>query len=146
MYKLMKKHVEIATFPVIAIALMLGTWFGCSEDGSTGPASSNHRPIVSLQTDTSGVVGDTLRLIFTASDQDSNSFQGSNKLRFHLIIHCTWTEIKQRSFAHAHVDSYTGAFWFYPRTYDMPLRQFSVWVDDDRGGTDTTTFNVSVVP
>jgi hypothetical protein len=124
----------------IVVALVLSFWLGCSEDTGTGPGPvrTNHRPVISQQAETSGVVGDTLRLSFAASDQDGDS------LLFTLTAYCSWSEIMAGRCPVARVGPRDGKFWFWPRTYDVPTRQFKVVVDDGRGGIDSTKFDVLV--
>jgi len=124
----------------VVIGAILGLWLGCSEDKGTGPAQTNpnHRPVISMQSDTSTTLGDTLRLVFTASDQDGDS------LHYSLTIYCSWSEIIAGHCPLASVGVRDGRFSFRPRTYDVPTRQFKVVVDDGQGGADSTKFNVLV--
>lgn len=124
----------------IFIGVVLSLWLGCSEDKGTGPVQPkpNHRPVISLQSDTSATVGDTLRLVFTASDRDGDS------MHFDLTAYCSWTEIQQGHCPLAEMGLHDGKFWFWPRAYDVPARRFKVVVDDGRGGVDSTEFNVVV--
>ena len=134
--------------PIIwnAVLLGLGLLFGCSEHDLIEPAEPvepgkvNHAPVVAFLADTFAVVGDTLRLKFSATDPDGDV------LRFEEEMPCTWGEIKDGT-CHppiAHIDSRTGSFWFYPRTYDIPLRVVVVTVSDGRGGYAYTSVDVSV--
>ena len=124
----------------IAIGIVLSLWSGCSEDKGNGPSPkpSNHRPALSLQSDTSATIGDTLRLVFTASDEDGDS------PRFGLTVYCSRAEIFVGHCPLAEVGLLDGKFWFWPRTYDVPTRTFAVVVEDSRGGADSTKFNVVV--
>jgi hypothetical protein len=124
----------------IVIGVVLSLWLGCSEDTGTGPAQTNpnHRPAISLQSDTFATVGDTLRLVFAASDQDGDS------MHFNLTTYCSWSEIQDGHCPRAGVGLHDGKFWFWPRAEDVPTRQFKVVVDDGRGGVDSTKFNVVV--
>lgn len=130
----------------IAILLVLGFLLGCSEGwriesiDPLEPPEENHFPVIASQSDTFAIVGDTLRLEFSANDQDGDI------LHFEQEMPCTWEEVKNGN-CHlpiAHIDSRTGSFWFYPRTYDIPTRRVIVRVNDGRGGFDSTIFNVSV--
>jgi hypothetical protein len=100
----------------------------------------NHSPVVVSLADTFAVVGDTLRLKFSATDPDEDV------LRFEEEMPCTWGEIKNGT-CHppiADIDSRTGSFWFLPRTYDIPLRGVFVTVSDGRGGYAYVSVDVSV--
>lgn len=130
----------------IAFLLVSGFLFGCSEDWGIEsidplePPEENHIPVIVSQSDTFAIVGDTLRLEFSATDQDGDS------LRFKQEMPCNWEEIRTGRCRRpiALIDSRTGSFWFYPRTYDIPARHVTVSVNDGRGGYAFTIFSVSV--
>jgi len=129
----------------IAVLLGLGLLFGCSADKGIEPKDSeplkkNHSPVIAMQPDTFAIVGDTLRLHIAAFDQDGDS------LFFGQEVPCTWGEIKagQCHRPIAHIDSRTGSFWFYPRTYDIPERHVMVTASDEHGASAYMEFVVSV--
>ena len=125
----------------VAVLLVSGVLIGCSEERwiePIDPREGNHLPVIASQSDTSVIVGDTLRIEFSATDQDGDS------LRFEQYIMCTWGEIKAGQGPISHIDSRTGSFWFYPRTSDIPWRLVTVTVYDGRGGSVYTEFRVSV--
>ena len=135
--RLVKSNAIILT----AVLLALGGLIGCSEEmviDFIEPLGRNHLPVISPQADTSAVVGDTLRIEFSATDQDGDS------LHFTQNILCTWGEVKEGRAPISHIDSRTGSFWFYPRTYDIPLRLVTVTVYDGRGGSVSVEFRVWV--
>lgn len=109
----------------------------CSKDEVTGP--TNHPPIIHTIRDTSAIIGDTLKLIATAEDEDGDSiFFGSISLYNNL------TELKLDYQADHSIDRITGAFWFLPTNNDYGTRRFLVSVNDGMGGADTTFFAVNV--
>ena len=142
----MRRQMMTNTIRWIAFLLVLGFLFGCAEDRGIElidplePPEENHPPVITSQSDTFTIVGDTLRLDFSATDQDGDS------IRFEQEMPCTWEEIRtgQCHRPIAHIDSRTGRFWFYPRTYDIPTRRVTVSVNDRRGGYAVTIFSVSV--
>ncbi len=109
----------------------------CSKDDGSGP--SNHPPIIHAIPDTSASIGDTLKLIATAEDEDGDSlFFGSISLYNSLM------ELRLDYQADHNIDRITGAFWFLPTSSDLPIRRFLVCVNDGMGGADTTFFAVDV--
>lgn len=137
------KSNAIRWIPVLAVS---GLFLGCSEDAliepeeKIKPGGGNHLPVIVLQLDTFAIVGDTLRLEFSATDEDGDI------LSFEEKMPCTWGEIRDGR-CHppiAQIDSRTGSFWFYPRTYDIPSRSATVTVSDGRGGYASTNFDISV--
>jgi len=121
------------------LLLALGLLLGCSDEIEK-PPEKNHPPVVAQQSDTSAIVGDTLGLQFSATDQDGDD------LRFEAQVPCSWREISTGS-CHppiAHVNFRTGHFWFYPSTYDVPERVVMVVVTDEHGAYGYMDFVVSV--
>jgi hypothetical protein len=141
----LRRQMRVHAIKWIAILLSLGFLFGCSEDKGIEPKdivplAKNHSPVIVAQPDTFATVGDTLRLQIAAFDQDGDS------LYFGQEVPCTWGEIKagQCHSPIAHIDSRTGSFWFYPRTYDVPERHVVVTVSDEHGASAYMEFVVSV--
>lgn len=124
----------------VVFSVVLSLWLGCSKDEITGPGDTNqnHCPVISQQSDTSTALGDTLQLVFAASDQDGDT------LHFGLKSYCSWSELKNGQCPLATLNPHDGKFSFQPRTYDVPSRRFKVVVDDGRGGIDSTIFDVMV--
>lgn len=142
----MRKRLKANAIGWIGILLVTGFLFGCSEEEPFEPIDpidpdvTNHLPVIASRSDTFAIVGDTLRLEFSATDQDGDS------LHFEREIYCTWGEIRDGQ-CHppiSHIDSRTGRFWFYPRTSDIPVREVTVTVYDARGGYASTTFSIYV--
>jgi len=123
--------------------------YGCSGDNGMvsvlpeippGPPGTNHPPVIDARPDTFAIVGDTLRIEISATDQDGD------ELQFHQETACTWNEIATGQ-CHppiAYIDPRTGSYWFYPRTYDIPERSIMVTVTDGHGGYAYMQFDVTV--
>ncbi len=110
---------------------------GCSKGDVSGP--TNHPPIIHAIADTSATIGDTLKLIATAEDEDGDSlFFGS------ISLYNSIYEIRIDYQADHDIDRITGSFWFKPTLSDRPSRGFLVCVNDSSGGADTTIFRVAV--
>lgn len=114
---------------------------GCGDDNSTGPTPNppeNRPPALAARADTSCAVGDTLRLIATAHDDEGDS------LRFSAGISITYEEFRNGYLPAGGMNPETGAYWFAPNSRDIPGRRISVSVEDTEGGKDTTSFWVEV--
>jgi hypothetical protein len=114
---------------------------GCGDDGGdpAGPTgSTNHPPVIQIIADTSGVVGDTLKIRASAGDVDGDV------LKYHLTAFVTVTEFRSGYFPDVGMDQASGVFWFNPSMADRPGRDFQIQVFDNRGGADTTSFSVIV--
>jgi hypothetical protein len=85
-------------------------------------------------------VGDTLYIQVEAFDEDGDD------VRFNLLILCSWADFQQGHCPLARIRSHDLVFWFWPRTYDVSLREFIIEAHDGRGGSDSTGFCVTVVP
>lgn len=110
---------------------------GCGDD--SGPVSpTNHAPVILPQNDTLVSLGDTLKLWASASDPDGNA------LKYRASVQLTLAELQQGYWPDACMDEHTGYYWFRPQVSDQPKRRFTFLVDDSRGGTDSTTFSVTV--
>jgi hypothetical protein len=143
------KQVRATTYIWTVFLLILTLLFGCSVDGDINSIDSedplelpkkNHIPVIAQQSDTFAIVGDTLRLIISATDQDGDD------LGFTQEIPCTWGEVSAGQ-CHPpinYIDFRTGRFWFYPRTYDVPERHVMVTVRDEHGASAYMEFVVSV--
>jgi len=119
------------------LTLSYASLTGCGgKDEPTQPIP-NSAPVLSLQADTTGAPGDTLRLRAHAEDPDGDV------VSYSLAVIVTWVEIRSGYRASAGVDSATGAFWFRPGSWDVPRRSFLFIADDGRGGRDSTGFVVS---
>ena len=135
----MKYKIIIWLFLISGLLLL-----ACANDEVVGPVDedigpTNHPPIVHTIPDTSALIGDTLKFIATAEDEDGDSiFFGSISLYNNL------TELKLDYQAIHSIDRITGAFWFLPTNSDYGTRRFIVFVNDSMGGADTTYFAVSV--
>jgi hypothetical protein len=118
--------------------LVLAVAGGCG-DGEirvTGP--TNHPPVLTAQPDTSAALGDTLILWAIADDPDND------RLSYNVLIHITSDEYSRGYIPDAWMHSPSGRFRFWPQADDEPQRRFTFLVEDNRGGTDTTTFAVRV--
>jgi hypothetical protein len=124
----------------VTLILCVLVWSsGCGDgggDGCTGP--SNHPPIIEAQADTSAALSDTLVLWAIAHDADGDD------LSYNVLIHITAEEFARGYIPAAWMHSPSGRFRFWPQTDDEPQRRFTFLVEDNRGGTDTTTFAVRV--
>ncbi len=116
---------------------------GCSSDKEvTSPEDTpndppNHPPILEAQADTTGAVGDTLRLVARATDPDEHV------LTYSLVVEISLDELHEGYEANVSLNRGTGAFWFVPSNEDRPSRAFEFHVDDGHGGTDWDGFTVS---
>jgi hypothetical protein len=130
---------RVNTIRLNILLLASGLLLGCSDEIEK-PPEKNHPPIVTQQSDTSAIVGDTLWLQFSAADQDGDD------LGFKAQVPCNWGEISTGSCNPpvAHVNFLTGRFWFYPRASDVPERVVEVLVTDEHGEYDYMDFDVSV--
>ena len=99
---------------------------------------SNHLPVIQQQSDTSAAIGDTLRLLAIAHDDEGDS------LIYYLATVLSWTEIKGGYRCNADIDHVTGQFYFIPKIEDRPERSFYFIVRDVVGGSDSTLFSVFV--
>jgi hypothetical protein len=82
--------------------------------------------------------GYTLCIPLETFDEDGDSLQ------FRLYIVCSWSEIQLGRCPIAEVRSSSEEFWFWPRGFDIPLREFMIVVSDSAGGSDSTDFMVAV--
>lgn len=126
-----------AVAPILAAIVLLS---GCGEDGGhTVRPPANSPPTITAQRDTSCVIGDTLRLQAQAQDADGDS------LEFSASITLNFDEWHSGYRPAGGMNARSGAFWFAPKSGDGPSRQVEFFVDDGRGGRDSTAFLV-VVP
>jgi hypothetical protein len=141
----MRANAVIWIFFLMIVTLLMG----CSDDNAIKPIDSedpleppekNHTPVFVQQSDTFAIVGDTLWLQISATDQDGDD------LSFTHEIPCTWQEVSTGQ-CHPpiyYLDFRTGSFWFYPRTFDVPERHVMVTVSDEHGASAYMEFVVSV--
>jgi hypothetical protein len=94
--------------------------------------------VLAAQADTSCAVGDTLRLVATAQDEEGDT------LSFAAGIAITYEEFREGYWAAGGMHPETGSYWFAPRSRDVPGRRISLIVTDTEGGTDSTSFWVRV--
>jgi len=144
------KQMRASTLIRIIFLLVLTFLFSCSDDKGIElidsedplePPEKNHVPVIAQQPDTRAIVGDTLRLKISATDQDGDD------LSFAQQISCTWEEVSTGQ-CHPpinYIDFRTGSSWFYPRTYDVPERHVVVLVSDEHGAYAYMEFVVSVI-
>ena len=70
----LRRHLKANAIGWIAILLVTGSLFGCSEEEPfepiepIDPDETNHFPVIASRADTFAIVGDTLRLEFFAAD------------------------------------------------------------------------------
>jgi hypothetical protein len=123
----------------LVLSFVLPVLLGCNDDGKVttlGPA--NARPSITSQPDTSCAVGDSLQLQVQAHDPDGDV------LHYLVSFEIRWGDFISGHLPEGDINSQTGEFWFYPRSWDSPSRRVTFLVDDGRGGRDSTTFEVHV--
>ena len=125
-----------------ALAAILGL-FTCSAACSDGSASrdpvsppANDPPILDAQPDTTGAVGDTLRLTARATDPDGDD------ILYGLTVIVSLAEIELGYAADISIDGATGEMWFVPSTDDRPSRSFRFRAFDGNGGEAEQPFTV----
>jgi hypothetical protein len=126
------KHLLIISLGVFVFLLV-----GCSGDGG-GSGPSNHAPTIEAQRDTTAVLGDTLVLWARAYDSDGDD------LTYKALGQITYEEFRRGYFPVAGMNQASGRFKFWPQEDDRPSRQFTFIADDERGGTDSTSFFIYV--
>jgi hypothetical protein len=123
---------------VVVLVGAMGLVASCSGDKGTGPGKVNHPPVIAEVRDTTAIAGYTLCIPLETFDEDGDSLQ------FRLYIVCSWSEIQLGRCPIAEVRSSSEEFWFWPRGFDIPLREFMIVVSDSAGGSDSTDFMVAV--
>jgi hypothetical protein len=127
----------VPTGVLAASALVIS--LGCGDDaGDLQPEPPNRPPRLEARTDTTATVGDTLRLQARAIDPDDDP------LRYGMISEISATEFQEGYFPAVGMEGASGRFWYTPAARDRPGRNFRFTVEDDRGGADTTRFQVTV--
>ena len=129
----------------LALLIAAVTLASCSSDKGSepdpDPEPENHAPMIAGIRDTTVVLGDTLRIAITASDEDGDA------LGFGVVVPCSWSELQQGLCPEAGVRASVPEFWFWPRSHDADVgwRGFTVVVSDGRGGSDSTGFGVTIL-
>jgi hypothetical protein len=127
----------------LAVVLAMVLVASCSGDKGAGPEGEpeNHVPVLGEVRDTTTVLGDTLRIVLSASDADGDT------LEFEVVVTCSWSELQLGHCPETGVKGEPPEFWFWPRSYDATagVRQFSIIVRDDRGAEASTDFVVTIV-
>lgn len=119
----------------ILFALAIFT-ISCGDAETMAPG--NRSPRMVAQGDTAMALGDTLRLVASATDPDGDL------VIYGLVFIITRQEFMDGYRPRASIDQTTGRFRFIARTQDVPLRSFEFRTSDGQGGTDSTRFNVVV--
>ncbi|MFZ1947797.1 MAG: hypothetical protein WAW06_09665 [bacterium] len=124
----------------VAVGLLVALCLlpSCSADKGTGPGKVNHAPVIAEVRDTTAIAGYVLCIPLETSDEDGDSLQ------FRLYIVCSWSEIELGRCPIAEVRSSSEEFWFWPRGFDIPTREFMIVVSDSAGASDSTDFTVAV--
>ncbi len=100
--------------------------------------SFNNPPVIVDHNDTSTTVGDTLRLYAEASDIDGDS------LSYGGFVHVSLSDIKNGTIPKYQFIERLRLLEFISQWYDRPSRKVTLYVVDDHGGADSTTFRVFV--
>ena len=131
------RHGRALFLPLVPLALtLLG---GCGgSGGKTTEPPANRPPVMATQADTSCVIGDTLRLLAQAFDSDDDA------LDYAASIKISYEEFHSGYLPAGGMNAATGAFWFAPSNRDRTSRRITFFVDDGRGGRDSTNFQVTV--
>ena len=129
-------HMRFVLLPcALAVAFAAA---GCHGDSATSPQRTERPPSLTAQVDTSCAIGDTLRLQAVATDPDGDA------LRYSASVEITFEEFTAGYLVNGGMNEQTGRFSFIPSQLDKPGRRVSFYVDDGRGGRDSTSFQVSV--
>ena len=129
----MERRLKIAVMLPLMILLLMGCIDGFDDYGVEPPmelpsshkCEDNHPPLICDLPDTFVVVGGSIHLTATATDQDDDD------LTFHCdCTNVTWGDIKSGTLPQYSIGPYTGKFQFTANGYDVPYRKFSVTVRD----------------
>ncbi|MCP4571313.1 MAG: hypothetical protein GY838_03105 [bacterium] len=122
-----------------AVLVALVPLVGCVEKETVvPPIKDNYPPTILAQSDTFAVVGDTIRLHFTASDVDGDP------VRFEQEVLVSWSDVMAGRIPVSGIGPRTGDFWMWAQATDMPERYVIVSAHDDRGGSATANFHITV--
>ena len=122
--------------PGLFILVVLAVGHGCDDDEPAPMLPENRPPVLTDQSDTTGVLGDTLRLVARATDPDADD------LEYVLVIELSLSEIREGYIPAASLSRQSGDFSFVPGSRDRPSRYFQFLVSDGRDGEDSTRFAV----
>jgi hypothetical protein len=126
---------------VFISSVTIATCLSCGDKSVGPPAQTGHLnnpPVIVEHKDTSTTVGDTLRLYAEASDLDGDS------LRYGGFVHVSLTDIKMGTIPEYQFIDNLRLLEFISHSYDRPSRKVTLYVEDGRGGADSTTFRVFV--